>query len=115
METPSRKILTLSFRLISVKSKKSSFGGGEVPIVMRLDRVMAERKITSTELAKRIGTSTVNLSNIKNGHIRGVRFSTLEALCQVLNCKPGDLIDYLSPEEAEAEQSLGEIRERNYQ
>ena len=82
---------------------------------MRLDRVMAERKITSTELAKRIGTSTVNLSNIKNGHIRGVRFSTLEALCQVLNCKPGDLVDYLSPEEAAAEQSLGEIRERNYQ
>ena len=82
---------------------------------MRLDRVMAERKITSTELANRIGTSTVNLSNIKNGHIRGMRFSTLEALCQVLNCKPGDIVDYLSPEEAAAEQSLGEIRERNYQ
>jgi putative transcriptional regulator len=47
---------------------------------------MAERKISSTELAERIGTSTVNLSNIKNGKIRGVRFSTLEALCQVLNC-----------------------------
>ena len=86
-----------------------------MPIVVRLDRVMAERKITSTELAARIGTSTVNLSNIKNGHIRGMRFSTLEALCQVLNCKPGDLVDYLSPEEAAAEQSLGEIRERNYQ
>ena len=86
-----------------------------MPIVMRLDRIMAEKKISSMELAARIGTSTVNLSNIKNGHIRGVRFSTLEAMCQVLNCKPGDLIDYLSPEEAQAEQSLGEIRERNYQ
>lgn len=55
-----------------------------MPIVMRLDRVMAERKISSTELAALIGTSTVNLSNIKNGKIRGVRFSTLEAMCEVL-------------------------------
>lgn len=85
-----------------------------MPIVMRLDRVMAERKVSSTELARRVGTSTVNLSNIKNGHIRGVRFSTLEALCQVLNCKPGDLIDYVTPEEQAAELALGEVRERNY-
>lgn len=86
----------------------------EMPIVMRLDRIMAEKKISSTELASLIGTSTVNLSNIKNGKIRGVRFSTLEALCQVLECKPGDLIDYLTPEEVEAERALGKIRERNY-
>ena len=79
-------------------------GGEEVPIVMRLDRVMAEKKISSTELAERIGTSTVNLSNIKNGKIRGV-----------LNCKPGDLIDYVTPEEEEAERALGQIRERNYE
>ena len=85
-----------------------------MPIVMRLDRVMAERKISSTELAKRLGTSTVNLSNIKNGHIRGMRFSMLEALCQVLNCKPGDILDYVTPEEDEAARKLGEIRERNY-
>lgn len=70
-----------------------------MPIVMRLGRVMAQKKITSVELAERIGTSTVNLSNIKNGHIRGVRFSTLEALCQALDCKPGDLIDYVTAEE----------------
>ena len=89
--------------------------GDEVPIVIRLDRVMAERKISSTELAKRVGTSTVNLSNIKNGHIRGMRFSTLEALCQVLRCKPGDIIDYMTPEEEQAERTLGEIRERNYE
>lgn len=75
---------------------------------------MADRKIKSTELAALIGTSTVNMSNIKNGHIRGMRFSTLEALCQVLNCKPGDIIDYVTPEEAAAERELGEIRERNY-
>lgn len=90
-------------------------GGEEVPIVMRLDRVMAEKKISSTELAERIGTSTVNLSNIKNGKIRGVRFSTLEAMCQVLNCKPGDLIDYVTPVEEQAERALGQIRERNYE
>lgn len=85
-----------------------------MPIVMRLDRVMAEKKISSMELAARIGTSTVNLSNIKNGHIRGVRFSTLEAMCQVLNCKPGDLIDYVTPEELAQERALGEIKERSY-
>ena len=82
-----------------------------MPIVIRLDRVMAERKISSTELAKRVGTSTVNLSNSKNGHIRGMRFSTLEALCQVLNCKPGDIIDYMTPEELAEEQTLGEVGE----
>lgn len=85
-----------------------------MPIVMRLDRVMADKKITLTDLAERVGTSTVNLSNIKNGKIRGVRFSTLEALCQVLNCKPGDLIDYVTPEEQQAERTLGTIHERNY-
>lgn len=85
-----------------------------MPIVMRLDRVMAERKISSTELAGLIGTSTVNLSNIKTGKIRGMRFSTLEAMCQVLECKPGDIIDYITPEEYEAERSRGSIRERNY-
>lgn len=86
-----------------------------MPIVMRLDRVMAERKVTSKELARRVGTSTVNLSNIKNGHIHGMKFGVLEAMCQVLNCKPGDIIDYVSPEEAAAERELGEIRERNYE
>ena len=86
-----------------------------MPIVMRLDRVMAERKITSRRLAELVGTSVVNLSNIKNGHIHGMRFGMLEAMCQVLNCKPGDLIDYVSPEEAAAETTLGEIRERNYE
>ena len=83
-----------------------------MPIVMRLDRIMAERKISSTELAQLIGTSTVNLSNIKNGKIRGVRFSTLEAMCEVLKCKPGDLIDYVTDEEYEQQRSLGKPRRR---
>lgn len=85
-----------------------------MPIVMRLDYIMVEKGITSVELAKRIGISPVNLSRIKTGKIRGIRFSTLEALCQVLDCKPGDLIDYVTPEEAERGRSIGRIRERNY-
>lgn len=77
-----------------------------MPIVMRLDRVMAERKITATELAERIGTTTVNLSRIKNGHIRGIRFNTLEQLCLALRCTPGDLIEVVSEEETEREFGL---------
>ncbi len=85
-----------------------------MPIVINLDRVMVERKISSVELAEKIGISTVNLSRIKTGKIKGVRFSTLEAMCQVLRCRPGDIIDYVSPEEQQDESRLGEIVERNY-
>lgn len=85
-----------------------------MPIVINLDRVMVERKITSVELAEKIGISTVNLSRIKTGKIKGMRFSTLEAMCQVLRCRPGDIIDYVSPEEQRDESRLGEIVERNY-
>ena len=60
---------------------------------MRLDRVMADRKISATELAQRIDSTPVNISRIKNGHIRGIRFSTLEQLCIELKCAPGDLIE----------------------
>lgn len=85
-----------------------------MPIVMNLDRVMAERKISSVELAEKVGISPVNLSRIKTGKIRGMRFSTLEAMCQVLRCRPGDLIDYVSPEQADDDTRLGEVVERNY-
>jgi putative transcriptional regulator len=80
---------------------------------MRLDRVMAERKVTSAQLAERIGISTVSLSRIKTGKIRGIRFSTLEAMCQVLRCKPGDLVDYVTIEEQEKEEGLGEVSRGN--
>lgn len=76
-----------------------------MPIVMRLDRVMAERKMRSNELAALIGTSTVNLSNIKTGKVRGIRFSTLEAICEALDCQPGDLLEYVTQEEYEALQA----------
>ncbi len=70
-----------------------------MPIVMRLDRVMADRKISSQDLAERIGISPVNLSRIKTGKLKGIRFSTLEAMCVELKCKPGDIIDWMSDEE----------------
>ena len=69
-------------------------------IVMRLDRVLAERKVSSKELAERIGISPVNLSRIKTGKINAVRFSTLEAICRALDCTPGDLLEYIPDEEA---------------
>ena len=62
-----------------------------MPIVLRLDRVMADRKISLQELAEEVGISNVNLSNIKTGKVRAIRFSTLEAICRVLQCQPGGI------------------------
>ena len=69
-----------------------------MPVIVRLDKIMAERKISSNELAERIGTTPVNLSRIKKGHIRGIRFNTLEQLCLALRCQPGDLLEVMSEE-----------------
>lgn len=63
-------------------------------IIVRLDRVMADRKIQLGALAERVGISPVNLSKLKNGHAGAVRFSTLEAICRELNCQPGDILEY---------------------
>ena len=63
-------------------------------IVVRLDRMMADRKIRLGDLAERVGISPVNLSKLKNGHATAVRFSTLEAICRELDCQPGDLLEY---------------------
>ena len=67
-------------------------------IVLRLDRMLAERKIRSRELAEAIGLSEVNLSRIKTGRISAVRFSTLNAICRELNCQPGDILEYVEDE-----------------
>ena len=69
-------------------------------IILRLDRVMADRKISLNELASRVGISNVNLSNLKTGKVKAVRFSTLDAICDVLDCQPGDVIEY-RPEETQ--------------
>ncbi len=71
----------------------NSGAGGK--IVLRLDRLMVERKISLNELAEKIGITNVNLSKIKNNHITAMRFSTLAALCEALNCEVGDLIEYI--------------------
>lgn len=64
-------------------------------IIIRLDRVMADRKISLNELADKVQMTNVNLSNLKNGKMKGIRFETLEAICKVLNCQPGDLMEYV--------------------
>ena len=63
-------------------------------IVIHLDRLMAEKKVSLNELSERVGISISNLSKMKTGKIRAVRFSTLEAICIELDCQPGDLIEF---------------------
>lgn len=67
-------------------------------IILRLDRVMADRKISLNELAERVGISNVNLSNLKTGKVRAIRFSTLNAVCRELDCQPGDILEF-SPDD----------------
>jgi putative transcriptional regulator len=67
-------------------------------IILRLDRVMADRKISLNSLAEQVGISTVNLSNLKTGKVKAIRFSTLNSICTVLNCQPGDILEFTSDE-----------------
>lgn len=67
-------------------------------IVINLDKLLVERHIQSKELARRIGLSENNLSRLKTGQVRAVRFSTLNALCRELGCKPGEILDYVEDE-----------------
>ena len=65
-----------------------------MPIILRLDRVMADRKMSLNELADKVGIANVNLSKIKTGKVSAIRFSTLEAICEALGCQPGDILEY---------------------
>ena len=65
-----------------------------MPIIVNVDVMLAKRKMTSSELAEKIGLSPVNLSILKTGKAKGVRFSTLDAICKALDCQPGDLLEY---------------------
>ncbi len=69
-------------------------------IILRLDRVMADRKMSLNELSERVGVSNVNLSKIKTGKISAIRFSTLNAICMALECQPGDILEFC-PDETE--------------
>lgn len=66
-----------------------------MPIIVNLDVQMARRKMTLTELSERVGITLANLSILKKNHARAIRFSTLESLCRVLSCQPGDLLEYV--------------------
>ena len=63
-------------------------------IILRLDRVMADRKMSLKELAEKVEISNVNLSNLKTGKVKAIRFSTLDAICRELHCQPGDILEY---------------------
>jgi putative transcriptional regulator len=65
-----------------------------MPIIINLDVMLARRKVRSNELARAIGMTETNLSLLKSGRVRGVRFGTLEAICDYLECQPGDLLEY---------------------
>lgn len=65
-----------------------------MPIIINIDVMMAKRKISLGELAERVDITPANLSILKNGKARAIRFSTLEAICRELGCQPGDIIDY---------------------
>jgi putative transcriptional regulator len=72
-------------------------------IVIRLDVMMARRKVRSNVLARAIGITEANLSLLKSGKVKGLRFSTLEAICRVLECQPGDLLEFVPDETTKTE------------
>ncbi len=63
-------------------------------LIVRLDRMMADRKISLKDLAINVGITTANLSNLKTGKAKAIRFSTLEAICKTLKCQPGDILEF---------------------
>jgi putative transcriptional regulator len=67
-----------------------------MPIIINLDVMLAKRKMSLTELSERVGITMSNLSILKTGKAKAVRFETLEAICRVLNCQPGDIFEYLA-------------------
>ncbi|WP_028510394.1 helix-turn-helix transcriptional regulator [Ruminococcus sp. NK3A76] len=70
-------------------------------IILRLDRVMADRKMSLNELSQKVGVANVNLSKLKTGKVSAVRFSTLNAICKALKCQPGDILEFVDDEEQE--------------
>lgn len=73
-----------------------------MPMNITLDVMLAKRKMSLNELSERVGVTPSNLSILKTGKAKGVRFSTLEKLCEALDCQPGDLLEYLPPQQKQA-------------
>ena len=72
-----------------------------MPIVVNLDVMLAKRKMSLTELSERVGITIANLSVLKSGKAKAIRFSTLDEICKILNCQPGDLLEYMNEEDYE--------------
>lgn len=70
-------------------------------IILRLDRIMADRKMSLNELSTKVGVTNVNLSKIKTGKISAIRFSTLNAICDVLDCQPGDILEFVKDDKTQ--------------
>lgn len=68
-----------------------------MPIIVNLDQMMSKRKMSLTELSEKVGITMANLSILKQGHARAVRFTTLEKICEVLDCQPGDILEFKKP------------------
>ena len=68
-------------------------------IIIRLDKMMADRKMSLNELAQKIGMTNVNLSNLKTSKMKGIRFETMDAICEALDCQPGDLFEYVKKDQ----------------
>ncbi|MBS1755075.1 MAG: helix-turn-helix transcriptional regulator [Ferruginibacter sp.] len=69
-----------------------------MPIIVNVDVMLAKRKMQSKELAEQLGITAANLSILKTGKAKGIRFDTLEAICKSLNCQPGDVLEYVAEE-----------------
>ncbi|HEX6431238.1 MAG TPA: helix-turn-helix transcriptional regulator [Niastella sp.] len=70
-----------------------------MPIVVNLDVMLAKRKMSLTELSERVGITIANLSVLKSGKAKAIRFSTLDEICKILNCQPGDILEYMNEDE----------------
>ena len=73
-------------------------------IIVRLDRMMADRKVSLSELSVQVGISIVNLSNLKTEKVKAIRLSTLNAICRALQCQPGDILEYVEGEDEEEDE-----------
>jgi putative transcriptional regulator len=81
-----------------VKRTQTAASDPEHRIVVRLDTLLEKRGMTLTELAERVGVTLANMSVLKNGRAKAIRFNTLTAICRELECRPGDVLDYLPDE-----------------
>src|SRR6266566_1903930 len=90
------------FRAGRAHARRSRRHGLTMPIIVNVDEMLHQRRMTLTELSERIGITLANLSILKTGKARAIRFSTLEAICEALECQPGDLLEFRHTQEREA-------------